>query len=129
MNPAEKRRLAHLDGDGQHLVERIEDRDLHQHGQAAHQRIDLLPLIQRHGLLLQLGLVLLELLFQLLDHGLDLLHLAHRLEALVGEREEDQPDHHGQRQDGHADRAQVVVEEFQEIERGMSVACGVTVDQ
>jgi hypothetical protein len=43
-------RVAHLDGDEQHLVEREEDRDLDQDGQAARGRVDLLAPVQRHHL-------------------------------------------------------------------------------
>ena len=91
LDPAEERRVAHLDGDEEHLVEREEDRDLHRHRPAAGERIDLLLLVQLHQRLLLLDLVVLEALAELRHLRLHLLHRAHRLVGLVGEREEDEP--------------------------------------
>ena len=48
MDPAIERRLAHLDGDEEHLVEREEHRNGEQHRHAARQRIGLLALVQLH---------------------------------------------------------------------------------
>ncbi len=57
VDPSEKRRVPHLDGDEQDLVQREKDRDLDHDRQAAAQRIDLFPLVQLHQFLLLLGLV------------------------------------------------------------------------
>ena len=108
--------MPHFDGDRQHLVEAVEDRDLDQHGQAARQRIDLFLLIERHQLLLLLGRVVLEALAQLFDLRLHLLHLGERLVALVGQREEDELHSDGQQQDGDAEVADVAEDEVEEGE-------------
>ncbi|MNJ37164.1 hypothetical protein D3C77_319730 [compost metagenome] len=104
--------MAHLDGDEQHLIQGVEHRDLHQDGQAARQRIDLLPLIQGHHLLLLLLRIGPVLLLDLLHLGLEGPHLGQALIGLVGQREEHQLDHDRQRQDGQAEIAQHAVEEL-----------------
>ena len=88
LDPAEERRVAHVDGDEQHLVEREEHRDLQQDRQAAGERIDLLVLVELHHLLLLALLVVLVAFLDALHLRLQLLHLRHRLVLLVGEREE-----------------------------------------
>jgi hypothetical protein len=55
---------------------------------------------------------------QRLHLGLHLLHLGHRLVALVGQREEDQLHGHGQQQDGDAEVADVAEEEVQQLKIG-----------
>ena len=55
VDPAIERRMAHLDGDEQHFVEREEHRNCEQHRQAARHRVHLLALVQLHHLLLLLG--------------------------------------------------------------------------
>ena len=117
VDPAHERGVAHLDGDGQHLVERIEHRDLQKDRQAPGQRIDLLPLIERHDLLLLLGRVILEALLHLFHQRLDLLHLGHRLVLLVGDREERHAHADGQQQDGDAEAADVSEDEVEEGEQ------------
>ena len=60
VDPAEERRLPHLDRAEQNLVEREEDGDLDQHRQTTRHRIDLLALVELHDLLLLLRLIVLE---------------------------------------------------------------------
>ena len=88
MDPAEERRVPHLDGDEDHLVEGEEHRNLDHHRQAAGDRIDAFLLEQRHLRLLLLGAVVGIEVLERGDLRLDLLHLRHRAVALVGEREE-----------------------------------------
>ena len=115
-DPAEERRVPHLDGDEQDLVEREEDRDLDQHRPAARDRIDLLLLVELHHRLLQAHAVVLEPLLQLLHLRLQLLHLGHRGIGAVGEREEDRlhDDRHGE--DGEAEIAEKLVEPVDQLE-------------
>ena len=54
VDPAEERRVPHLDGHENDLVEREEHRDLHDHGQAAAGRVHLLGLVELHDLGLHL---------------------------------------------------------------------------
>ncbi|MNQ40924.1 hypothetical protein D3C85_545860 [compost metagenome] len=115
-DPAEEGSVPHFDGDEQHLVQGVEDRNLHQDGQAARQRIDLLPLIQGHRLLLLLLRVVLKFLFDLLHLGLEGPHLGQALVGLVGQREHDQLDHDRQGQDGQAEVAEDAVEELHDHE-------------
>ena len=49
---SDERLVAHFDADQQHLVERVEHRDLQQDRQAAGGRVDLLLLVELHDLLL-----------------------------------------------------------------------------
>ena len=85
LDPADERRLAHLDALEQHPVEREEERDLHQHRQAAGDRVDLLALVELHH---RAGLALAIVLVALL-HGLearrDRAHLRHRAAARLGQ--------------------------------------------
>ena len=105
-HPAVERRLPHIDGDEQHLVEREEHRELQQHRQAARGRVDLVLRVQLHHLfLLAFAIVLVEF-FDALHVGLHLLHLRHRLVALVGEREEQPLEDHGRDQNGEAEIAE-----------------------
>ena len=57
---SDERLVAHFDADQQHLVERVEDRDLEQDRQAARRRIDLLVLVELQDFLLLPRLVVLE---------------------------------------------------------------------
>ena len=110
VDPAEERRVPHLDGDEQHFIEREEHRDLDGDRQAAGQRIDLLFLVQRHQFLLLLGLVVGIARAQRGHLRLHRLHLGHRGVGLVGEREERRLDQHGDDQDRQAEIADQVVE-------------------
>ncbi len=69
-----------------------EDRDLQEHGQTAHQRIDLLRLIELHHLLAESLLIALVLGLQLLELGLQRLHRPLRPDLLDEDREQDDPD-------------------------------------
>ncbi len=110
MDPAEERRVPHLDGDEQHLVEREEDGDLDQDRQAAGDRIDLLLLVELHHRLLLLHLVVGEALADGRHLGLHRLHLRHRGVRLVGEREEEDLDQQREDQDGDAEIADVAID-------------------
>ena len=116
MQPADERRVAHFDGHRQDLVEGQEDRELHQDGQAAGHRVDLLPLHQGHGLLLRLDRIVLVASLDLVHRLLELLHPGHGLGALLGQREDQQAHADGHRQDGQAEVAQMAEEELQRHE-------------
>ena len=104
-DPAVEGRVAHLDGDVEHLVEREEDRDLHDDRQAARQGRNLLLLVELHHGFLLLRAVVGEALLDRHHLGLQLLHLAHGRVGLVGQREEDELHDHGREQDGDAEIA------------------------
>ena len=105
VDPAEERRVPHFDGDEQHLVEREEHRNLDGYRQTTGQRIDLLLLVERHQLLLLLGLVVGIARAQRGHLRLHRLHLRHRGVGFVGEREEGRLDQHGDDQDRDAEIA------------------------
>ncbi len=105
LDPAEERRVPHVDGDEQHLVQREEHGNLDHHRQAAGQRVDLLLLVKLHHLLLLLDLVVLEALAHALHLRLELLHLAHRAVGGVRQREEQRLHEHGEDQDRDAEIA------------------------
>ena len=116
LDPAVERRVAHLDRHEQHLVEREEDRDLDQDRQAAGGGVDLLALVEGHHLLVELLPVVAEALAQLHHFRLQRLHLAHRAVGLVGQREEDQLDPDGERQDRQAEIAEHALEPGERVE-------------
>ena len=116
LDPAEERRVAHFDGDEQHLVEREEHRDLQGDGKTAGDRVDLLLLVDLHHLLLLLHLVVGIALLQRGQLRLHRFHLRHRGVGLVGEREEQQLHQHRHQQDRDAEIADQVVEEVQRQE-------------
>ena len=116
MDPAIEGRVAHLDGNEQHLVKREEHRNLDDHGHAARSRIGLFPLVELHHLLVYARLVVLEALFDLHHLRLQFLHLAHGPVGFVGEREEQDLDQDRQQQDGEAEIAQEVVEVGEGVE-------------
>ena len=116
-DPAKERRMAHVDGDEQHLVQREEHRNLDEDRQTACQRIDLLVLVERHQLLLLAHLIVFIALANPLHVGLKLLHLRHRLVGLVGEREERQLDDDRDRQDREAEVAKQPVEPLDQPEQ------------
>ena len=109
-DPAEERRVPHLDGDENDLVEREEHRDLDHHRQTAGDRIDPLALEQLHLLLLLLGAIVRIELLQRGDLRLDLLHLRHRLVGAIGEREEGELDEDGDDEDRDAEIADDLVD-------------------
>ena len=105
VDPAEERRVPHFDGDEQHFVQREEHRNLDCYRQTTGQRIDLLLLVERHQLLLLLGLVVGIARFQRGHLRLHRFHLRHRGVGFVGEREEGRLDQHGDEQDCDAEIA------------------------
>ena len=109
--------MAHLDGDEHDLVEREEHRDLDHDGQTAGGGIGAFALVQPHHLLIEPLLVVLEALAQHQHLRLQLAHLGHGDVGLVGEREEQQLDAHGQDQDRHAEVAEALVDVVQGIEQ------------
>ena len=116
MDPAIERRMAHFDGDEQHLVKGEEHRNLDDDGQATGNRVDLFLLVKGHHFLLQAHFVLAEAFLQSLHLRLQQLHLAHGRIRLVGQREHDGLDQHGQRQDRQTHVAQNFVDHLQQIE-------------
>ena len=114
LHPAEKGRVAQLYRHQERLVQPEEDGYLYQHGQTAHHRVDLVLLVQGHGLLVQPVLVVFIYLAELRDARLEFLHLLHVAHADVGERVEDDLHHDGQQDDGHAPVAHEPVEKTQD---------------
>ena len=117
LDPADERRVAHLDGDEQHLVEREEHRDLHHDRQTAGERIDLLLLVELHQRLLLLHLVVAVALADRDHFRLHRLHLRHRGVGFVGEREEHDLDQHGDDQDREAEVAGEMEEPVDQFEQ------------
>ena len=123
MNPPHERCATQLDGGRQQCVERQEDGECQQDRNAPAGRIDAVLAIQRHqlGVHLLLGRVgALELGVALLDRfglGLNLLHLAHRDDALVVEREQRQVDEDREDEDRPAVVTDVPVDPVQGTEQ------------
>ncbi len=117
LDPAEERRVAHLDGDEHHLVKGEEDRNLDHDRQTARGRVGAFLLVKRHHLLIEALLVVAEALAQLQHFGLKLPHLGHGAVRLVGEREEHQLDAHGEDQDPNAEVADHLRQVTQGIEQ------------
>ena len=109
--------MAHLDAAEQHPVQRDEHRDLHQDGQAAAERVDLLGAVEIHHLLLHLGLVVAVHLLHALQARTQHAHLGHRLVARRRQREEDQLDRHRDQDDCPAPVAGQAVEPGQHPEQ------------
>ena len=86
----------------QHVVEQDEDRELGDHGDATAERVEVVFLVERHQLGVELLAVSLVLRLQLLQLRLQSLHLDHRPRAL--ERQRGDHDHHrdGEQRDGDA---------------------------
>ena len=102
LDPQRERLVPHLDRHQQHLVKRVEDRDLQERGQAAGERIDLLLLVERHHLLLLARLVVLEPFLHRLHLGLERAHRGHAGELALRDREHQQPDRAGEQYDREA---------------------------
>ncbi len=102
LEPAEERRVAQFDGDEDHLVEREEDRDLDQDGQAARGGVDLLILVKLHHFLLQLLLVVAGPFLERLKFRLQFLHLGHADIGFIGQRQDEEFEEEGQADDGEA---------------------------
>ncbi len=103
MDPAEERRVAHVDRDVEHFIECEEHRYLQKDRHTARNRVHLLLLVQVHEFLLLAHLVVFVALADLLHLRLQLFHLCHRGELLVGEREEGKSHEHGEDQNGDAE--------------------------
>ena len=110
VDPAVERRVAHLDGDEQHFVEREKDRDLDDDRQTAGDRVDLLLLVELHHRLLLLHLVIGEALADRHHLRLHRLHFRHRGVGFVGEREEEELDDDRDDQDGEAEISDVAID-------------------
>ncbi len=82
VDPPDKRGMAQLDRLVEHAVQREKHGNLNHHGQAPAQGIDLVSLVQGHGLLVHLLFVVLVFFPDLGHQRLDLFHLAHGLIAL-----------------------------------------------
>ena len=100
------------------LIQADEHRDLHDDGETAASRVDLVGLVQLHHFLVEGFLVVLMLFAELLHHGLELLHLLHGLEALLGQGPEDDADTEGKHQDGDAPVPHKGMEEGQNGQQG-----------
>ncbi len=83
----------------EHIVERVEDRNLDEHRKAAAQRVHLVRAVELHGLALQALRVALVLRAKRIDLRLERLHGLHRGHALHGEREQDHLRDHSQQDD------------------------------
>src|SRR5690606_24978665 len=106
--PNEKRRLllAHQVGQvPQDVKQRPQERKLDQDGQAPAQGVDFVLLIQLQHLALILFRLVLVLLLQLLQLGLQLAHGGQRPGLAQSQRVEGQPDGDGQQNDAHAQAA------------------------
>src|SRR6185295_9615832 len=102
-NPAEERRLPHLDGDRERFVEREKHWDGQQDRQTARCRVHLLGLIKlQHFLLLTLGIGGVTLL-HFLHLRLQRAHLRHRFRRLIDERKQEELDHYRRQEDGDAE--------------------------
>src|SRR5690348_1640044 len=112
----QERRVAQLDAEDQHVVQREEDRQDDQVGQAARHRIDLLLLVQLHHCLLVLLLVVAEALLQCLQAGLQLAHARAGLELRFGQLPGHGLDQQHQHDDREAPVADQTVQKRQELE-------------
>jgi len=122
-NPEEGRE-AQLDRAAEHREEGDEDGNLDQHRQAARHRIDLVLAVERHGLLLHLLRIVLELGLNLLELGLQHLHALHALVALAGQRPEKHPHQNGKQDDGNAIVGDEFVEEVEPTDLGADIIAG-----
>ena len=108
----------------QHVEQRDEHGQLQNQRQAGRQRVDFVLLVELHQLLLLALFVVLVALFDLLHLGRQPLHLLHRLQLAVGQRNQHRPDQHRQEHDRQPPAAphQVVVDEhhdpFEEADQG-----------
>ncbi len=116
MDPAEERRMPHLDRHEQHFIEREKHGHLDNHGQAAGNGIHFLALVKLHHLLLLAQAVFGEARAQAFDFRLKLLHPAHRFVGRIRKREEDELDHNGEQQDRHAEIADEIVQMVEQPE-------------
>src|SRR6185437_799937 len=117
LNPAEERRVAHVDRDEQHLIKREEDGDLQQDRPASGQRIDLLLFVEIEDLfLLALGVVLVKFLYAL-HLRLQLFHARHARVLLVGKRKERRFHEHCQYKNRDAEVVHDAVDEFHQLKQ------------
>ena len=91
--------LAVLGGLVEHPEQRQEDRHLHQDRQAGRERVGARLAVERHRLLGEPLAVVAVLLLQLLDPGLDQLHVAAGLDLLDEQRDQRRPHHERQADD------------------------------
>ena len=108
--------MAHFQRDEDHLIEPEEDGDLHNHRQAARDRVDLLTLIELHQFLLLLLLVILEALAEERHFRLHRLHLRHRQIRAISEREKDSFHKHSDNQDRDTEIADIIVNQVDQFE-------------
>src|SRR5260370_5108769 len=115
---ANEGRVLDVDGYGQCHVERVEDRDLHHHRQAAAERVHLVGPVELHRLPLQALGIALVLRPQRIDLRLERLHCPHRRHALDRQREEENLGDHGEQDDGHTVVVRELVEPVHQPEDG-----------
>ena len=114
-NPAQPRRLAQFHRQENHPVQADENRHLHQHGQAAAQRVDFFVAVQLHHGLLQAHFVVAVLFFQCFHFGRDGAHFRHGAVGFVIERIQNRFHDNGQ----HDNRpAPVVNQAVQPVKQG-----------
>ena len=99
LDPGDERLVPHFDRQHQHLVQRVEDRDLDQRRHATGNGIHLLRLIQAHDLLLHAGLVVLVAILDRFHLGLERAHLGHAGELALRDREHQAADRDRQQDD------------------------------
>lgn len=102
-----------------HLEQGNEDGHLQQHGEASHQRVELGLGVQLLHLLVHANLVVAILLLDLLDLGLDLLHLKVGLRLLVHQRRHEDAEDDRDDDDGQAPVMAEAIEEVDYLENGL----------
>jgi len=114
-----ERRMTDFDGIKQDFIEREENRNLDDHGQAPAHGIDFVPAVELHHLFVQLLLIVFEFLPQFGNLRLDLLHLFHGFVADVRRVPEENFDDQGKENDGHPIISGVFVEKYHDLEHGL----------
>jgi len=105
--------VAHLNTHEQHLVQGKKYRNLQDHGQAAAQGIDFVGLVEVHDLLVHGGRIAFVLFLELDHLWLQLLHVLHGFETLLGNGPEDYLEDDGDQDDGDSVIIEIRMEKIQ----------------